>query len=177
MTLWSLWIKWLCWRCCGEKKTLKTVLLQKCDTKSFRQDQELFSPRQDSAFELTCPHQSSGSFQLLWIFEVWWSELWTDVSTAMHSNPDWVFFLFCFCLLLLLCFKFLVASILWPRSQGHRPPGWPSGKASASRAKDPKLESRLRWDFFGVKSYQWFKNWRSSGYPARCLALQGQRWD
>ena len=34
------------------------------------------------------------------------------------------------------------------------PPHWPSGKASASRAEDPVFESRLRRDFFGVKSYQ-----------------------
>ena len=27
-------------------------------------------------------------------------------------------------------------------------------KASASRAEDPGFESRLRWDFFGVESYQ-----------------------
>ena len=27
-------------------------------------------------------------------------------------------------------------------------------KASASRAEDPGFQSRLRWDFFGVKSYQ-----------------------
>ena len=33
-------------------------------------------------------------------------------------------------------------------------PRWPSGKASASRAEDPGLESRLRRDFFGVESYQ-----------------------
>ena len=51
------------------------------------------------------------------------------------------------------------------------PPRWPSGKASASRAKDPGFESRLHRDFFGVKSYQWLKNWHSSGYPARRLAL------
>ena len=50
-------------------------------------------------------------------------------------------------------------------------------KASASRAKDPGFESRLRRDFFGVESYQWLKNWHSSGYPARRLALEGQRWD
>ena len=36
-----------------------------------------------------------------------------------------------------------------------RPPRWPSGKASASRAEDPGFESRLRRDFFGVESYQW----------------------
>ena len=57
------------------------------------------------------------------------------------------------------------------------PPRWPSGKASASRAEDPGFESRLRWDFFGVESYQWLKNWHSSGYPARRLVLWGQRWD
>ena len=44
-------------------------------------------------------------------------------------------------------------------------------KASASRAGDPGFESRLRQDFFGVKSYQWLKNWHSSGYPARRLAI------
>ena len=51
------------------------------------------------------------------------------------------------------------------------PPRWPSGKASASNAEDPGFESRLRRDFFGVESYQWLKNWHSSGYPARRLAL------
>ena len=35
-----------------------------------------------------------------------------------------------------------------------RPPRWPSGKASASRAEDPGFESRLRRDFSGVESYQ-----------------------
>ena len=44
-------------------------------------------------------------------------------------------------------------------------------KASASRAEGPGFESRLCRDFFGVESYQWLKNWHSSGYPARRLAL------
>ena len=44
-------------------------------------------------------------------------------------------------------------------------------KASASRAEGPGFKSRLHRDFFGVESYQWLKNWRSSGYPARRLAL------
>ena len=44
-------------------------------------------------------------------------------------------------------------------------------KASASRVEDPRFESRLHHDFSGVESYQWLKNWHSSGYPARCLAL------
>ena len=54
------------------------------------------------------------------------------------------------------------------------PPFYQTGlvvKASASRAEDPGFESRLRWDFSGAKSYQWLKNWHSSGYPARRLAL------
>ena len=51
------------------------------------------------------------------------------------------------------------------------PPLWPSGKAYASRAEDHRFESRLRRDFFGVKSYQWLQNWHSSGYPARRLVL------
>ena len=37
----------------------------------------------------------------------------------------------------------------------------------ASRAEDPGFESRLRWDFLGIESYQWRKTWHSSGYPAR----------
>ena len=53
----------------------------------------------------------------------------------------------------------------------HRPPRWHSGKASASRAEGPGFESHLHRDFFGVESYQWLKNWHSSGYPARCLEL------
>ena len=52
-----------------------------------------------------------------------------------------------------------------------RSPRWLSGKASASRVEDPGLESRLRREFFGVASYQWLKNWHSSVYPARRLAL------
>ena len=44
-------------------------------------------------------------------------------------------------------------------------------KASALRVEDSGFESRLRRDFWGVESYQWLKNWHSSGYPARRLAL------
>ena len=44
-------------------------------------------------------------------------------------------------------------------------------KASASRAGDPGFKSRLLRDFNGVESYQWLKNWHSSGYPARRLAI------
>ena len=44
-------------------------------------------------------------------------------------------------------------------------------KASASRAEHPGFESRLHRDFFGVESHKWLKNWHSSGYPARRLAL------
>ena len=47
----------------------------------------------------------------------------------------------------------------------------PTNKQTASRAEDPVFESRLRRDLFGVESYQWLKNWHSSGYPARRLAL------
>ena len=34
-----------------------------------------------------------------------------------------------------------------------RPPRWPSGKASASRAEDPGFESSLRRDFFSGSSH------------------------
>ena len=43
--------------------------------------------------------------------------------------------------------------------------------ASASEVVDPGFKSHLWQDFFQVESYQWLKNWHSSGYPARCLAL------
>ena len=58
-----------------------------------------------------------------------------------------------------------VSRYLYP----HRLEG-PVVKASASRAEDPGFESRLRWDFSGVESYQWLQNWHCSGYPARRLA-------
>ena len=54
-----------------------------------------------------------------------------------------------------------------------RTPRWPSGKASASRAEDPEFESRLCRDFFGIESYQWLKNWHSSGYPAKAPGVIG----
>ena len=44
-------------------------------------------------------------------------------------------------------------------------------KASALRVEDPGFKSHLCWDFSGVKLYQWLKNWHSSGYPVRRLAL------
>ena len=66
---------------------------------------------------------------------------------------------------------FVVSSFCLLFSYKSRPPRLPSGKASASRAEDPGFESRLRRDFWGVKSYQWHKNWHSSGYPARRLAI------
>ena len=62
----------------------------------------------------------------------------------------------------------LMAVIVWISPTDHRllqqlliegpkvsakPPRWPSGKASASRAEGPGFESRLRRDFFGVESY------------------------
>ena len=50
-------------------------------------------------------------------------------------------------------------------------------KASSSRAIDPRFQSCLHRDFSGSESYQWLKNWHSSGYLAWHLALQGQCWD
>ena len=51
-------------------------------------------------------------------------------------------------------------------------------KASALRAKIWGSNSACRIPgFFWVESYQWLKNWHSSGYPARCLELLSQSWD
>ena len=44
-------------------------------------------------------------------------------------------------------------------------------KATASRATDPGFDSRLRRDFSGSSFTSGLKNWHSSGYPARRLAL------
>ena len=57
-----------------------------------------------------------------------------------------------------ICHMFCVRSsyqmyFLFP-AQFLGPPRWPSGKASTSRAEGPGFESRLRQDFFGVKSCQ-----------------------
>ena len=49
--------------------------------------------------------------------------------------------------------------------------------ASSAPKADALTESRLHQDFSGVESYQWRKNWHSSGYPARHLALWGHCWD
>ena len=64
------------------------------------------------------------------------------------------------------------------KSLKTQPPLWPRDnlvglivKASASRVEDPGFESRLPRDFAGVESYRWLKNWHSSGYPSRRLAL------
>ena len=50
-------------------------------------------------------------------------------------------------------------------------------KASASRAEIPGSNPACAGFFSGVESYQRLKNWHSSGYPARRLALEGQCWD
>ena len=50
-------------------------------------------------------------------------------------------------------------------------------KASTSRAANLGFDSCLQCEDFSELSYQWLRNWYSSGYPARCLVLQGQRWD
>ena len=65
----------------------------------------------------------------------------------------------------------LSSTLILPLFCRYTPPRLPSGRAFVSRAEDPRFESRLRRDFFGVESYQWLKNWHSSGYPARRLAL------
>ena len=49
-------------------------------------------------------------------------------------------------------------------------------KASASGVEDP-VRIQLAMGFSPVESYQWLKNWHSSGYPARHLALYSQRRD
>ena len=74
---------------------------------------------------------------------------------------------------LLTCMS-LTSLLVWASSlpsSAFPPPHGLVVKASASRAEGLGFESRLRWDFFGVESYQWLKNWHSSGYPARRLAL------
>ena len=42
--------------------------------------------------------------------------------------------------------------------------------------KIPGSNPTLRWDFFGVKSYQWLTNWHTSGYPARPWHYRVSAW-
>ena len=51
-----------------------------------------------------------------------------------------------------------------------KPPHWLSCKASVLRVADLVQFLLSLWSFFQVESYQWLKNWYSSGYPARYLA-------
>ena len=37
--------------------------------------------------------------------------------------------------------------------------------------------SQALWVFFRVELYRLLRNWHSSGYPARCLALSVQSWN
>ena len=48
----------------------------------------------------------------------------------------------------------------------------PCGKASASRTEDPRFDSRLRRDFFRVKSYQWLPC-QAPGVIGSALGLVG----
>ena len=111
--------------------------------------------------------------------------LWRQASTQPHVNPEWTQ------LPAILLSKVDASPLGHPSVQccedrpAHinpewtqlpaillskvGPPRWPSGEASTSRAEDPGFKTCQ--DFFGVKSYQWLKNWHSSGYPARHLAL------
>ena len=51
------------------------------------------------------------------------------------------------------------------------PPRWPSGLGVRLGSGRSGLRIPLVTGFFRVESYQWLKNWHSSGYPARRLAL------
>ena len=50
-------------------------------------------------------------------------------------------------------------------------PQWPSGPGVPLERGRSRVWIPLAPGFFWVESYQWPKNWHSSGYPARHLAL------
>ena len=56
-------------------------------------------------------------------------------------------------------------------------PRWPSGQGVRLGSGRSGVRIPLATGLFRVESYQWLQKWHSSGYPARRLALQGQRWD
>ena len=60
-------------------------------------------------------------------------------------------------------------ALMWVRVL--RPPRWPSGEDIRLESGRSRVRIPLALDFFGVESYQSFRNWLSSGYPARRLAL------
>ena len=57
------------------------------------------------------------------------------------------------------------------------PPRWPNGWGVRLGSGRSGVRIPLATRFCRVESYQWFRNWHSSGYSARRLALQGQCWD
>ena len=59
-----------------------------------------------------------------------------------------------------------------------QPPRWPSGWGIRLGRGRSGVRISVEKGFFRVESYQWLQNWHSSsGYPTRCLPLQGQCWD
>ena len=82
-------------------------------------------------------------------------------------------FTFFFIILSAICFQ--EASF---HSLGSAPPRFPSGWGVRMESERSGVWFPLSlWGCFWVESYQWLTHWHSSGYPARRLALQGQRWD
>ena len=57
------------------------------------------------------------------------------------------------------------------------PPHWPNSSGVDPGSGRSGVQIPLATEFFQVESYQWLKNWHSSDYPARRLALEGQCWD
>ena len=69
---------------------------------------------------------------------------------------------------------FSIPSLLLPR--GNRLVGLVVRRPPRER-KVPGSNPACAGIFFAVESYQWLKHGHSGGYPAKRLALQGQRWD
>ena len=57
------------------------------------------------------------------------------------------------------------------KAYSHLPPHWPSGQGIRLETGRSGVRIQFVTGFFQVESYQWLKNWHSSGYPARRLAL------
>ena len=108
------------------------------------------------------------------LYKFWWSavELLMD-SFHCYRRPRYDLFPYlssCMCVSLCVCVSVCVLHCVY-RLVGlvmRRPP---------RERKIPGSNPVCAGIFLRVESYQWLKNWHSSGYPARHLALQCQCWD
>ena len=105
-------------------------------------------------------------------YELWWN--WNDFCHQLIGYVTTQ-------LLTVMELKWLLSSDHWSsetlyrsakRRNMNKPPHWPGGSSVHLESERCGAGFLLAaWGFFQIKSNQWFKNWHSSGCPAKCLLL------